>query len=187
MLKKAIYDRRDPYLALLEYRNTPITAEIGSPAELMFGRKIRGLLPHKQIFSNKKNEEIRNKLIERQNIQKAYYDRGVVNPKPLKSNDDVYVQKSNNIKERGIVVEECERPRSYAVQLESGNVVERNRKHLYKFKLKSKFKVQKTFSELTESEDTAKETNVTENNNTEKIMEKQGDTEKVLEKQGERV
>ena len=32
MLKKAIFDGPDPYLALLKYRNTPITTEIGSPA-----------------------------------------------------------------------------------------------------------------------------------------------------------
>lgn len=90
-----------PYLAL-EYRNTPITAEISSPAELKFGRKIRRLLPHKeQIFSNKNYEETRNKLIARQQIQKAYYDRGAVNAKPLKPSENVYVQKNNNVKERG--------------------------------------------------------------------------------------
>jgi len=72
-------------------------------------------------------------------------------------------------------VEECERPRSYAVQLENGNVVERNRKHLYKFKPKSKFEVQNMSSELTESEDKDKETNVTKNINAKEVLEKEGE------------
>lgn len=45
MLKKCDYDGKDIYLALLEYRNTPITDKILSPVELMYGRKIRGILP----------------------------------------------------------------------------------------------------------------------------------------------
>lgn len=50
------------------------------------------------------------------------------------------MEKGNNIKEKRKIVGECERPRSYAVQLESGSVVERNRKHLLKFEPKTESK-----------------------------------------------
>jgi len=35
--KKATLDKRDPYLALLEYRNTPISDTLGSPAQRLMG------------------------------------------------------------------------------------------------------------------------------------------------------
>jgi len=38
LLKKAILDKRDPYLALLEYRNTPTSDTLGSPAQRLMGR-----------------------------------------------------------------------------------------------------------------------------------------------------
>ena len=109
----------------------------------MLGRKIRGLLPQKElIFPNKNFETSRNQLIDKQQVQKLYYDRGTVNLKPLKVNDDVYVQKNKDQTERGKVVTICDRPRSYGVQLKSGPVIERNRKHLYTFTPKSNFEVQ---------------------------------------------
>ena len=40
-LIKAIDNKRDPYLALLEYRNTPMDNDTGSPADLLFQRKLR--------------------------------------------------------------------------------------------------------------------------------------------------
>lgn len=44
MLKKCESDGKNIYLALFEYRNTPVSDKIPSPTELMFGRKIRGIL-----------------------------------------------------------------------------------------------------------------------------------------------
>ena len=45
LLKKAVLDKRDPYLALLEYRNTPVSDVIGSPAQRLMGRRTKTLLP----------------------------------------------------------------------------------------------------------------------------------------------
>jgi len=45
LLKKAILDKRDPYLALLEYRNTPTSDALGSPAQRLMGRRTKTLLP----------------------------------------------------------------------------------------------------------------------------------------------
>ena len=39
---KAKQDRRDPYLGLLEYRNTPI--DVGSPAQLLMSRRLRSII-----------------------------------------------------------------------------------------------------------------------------------------------
>ena len=47
-LKKAVLDKRDPYLALLEYRNTPVSDMLGSPAQRLMGRRTKTLLPTSQ-------------------------------------------------------------------------------------------------------------------------------------------
>ena len=44
LLKKAKQDKRDPYLAMLEYRNTPVE-NLGTPTQLLMGRRTSGLLP----------------------------------------------------------------------------------------------------------------------------------------------
>ena len=44
LLTKAKQDNRDPYLGLLEYRNTPID-EVGSPAQLLMSRRLRSIIP----------------------------------------------------------------------------------------------------------------------------------------------
>ena len=45
MLEKAKHVRKDPYLPLLEQRNTPI-AKYKSPAQLSMGRRLRSILPY---------------------------------------------------------------------------------------------------------------------------------------------
>lgn len=68
---KTIYDGKDPYLALLEFRNSPISSEIKSLSELLMGRKIRGLLPVRNQKSDcNKLENVREKLINNQYLQK---------------------------------------------------------------------------------------------------------------------
>ena len=44
LLTKAKQDHRDPYLGLLEYRNTPID-DIGSPAQLLMSRRLQSIIP----------------------------------------------------------------------------------------------------------------------------------------------
>ncbi|GJQ73141.1 hypothetical protein Trydic_g1768 [Trypoxylus dichotomus] len=44
-LKKSRLDGTDPYLALLMLRNTPISSEIPSPAQILYSRRLRHILP----------------------------------------------------------------------------------------------------------------------------------------------
>ncbi|XP_046863366.1 uncharacterized protein LOC124457124 [Xenia sp. Carnegie-2017] len=45
IIKKAKYDNTDPYLGLLNYRNTPRDDIVGSPAQRLMRRRTRKLLP----------------------------------------------------------------------------------------------------------------------------------------------
>jgi len=51
ILTKAKMDRKDPYLSLLEYRNTPVD-NFKSPAQLLMSRRLRSILPttNKQLL-----------------------------------------------------------------------------------------------------------------------------------------
>ncbi|KAF0747865.1 Uncharacterized protein FWK35_00020961 [Aphis craccivora] len=96
MLVKAEEDNKDIYLALLEYRNTPISKDLASPAEILMGRKINGLLPIED--DKRKYTEVREKFIEIQNEQKQYYDKGAKELKELKEGDKVYLKKKKDEK-----------------------------------------------------------------------------------------
>ena len=45
VLKKAWEDGNDPYIALVEYRNTPISGLKESPAQLLMSRMLKSKLP----------------------------------------------------------------------------------------------------------------------------------------------
>ena len=90
ILRKAQESKKDVYLALLEYRNTPIDANIASPAELLFQRKLRTRLPCKQsLLKPSLQSDTHEKLQIRQKRVKRYHDAHVKQLKPLDVGDSV--------------------------------------------------------------------------------------------------
>lgn len=73
------------------------------------------------------------KLIDRQRKQKFYYDRTARDLNPLNVNDNVFVRKVLKKElEPATITKICNRPRSYEIKLNNGNLIERNRRHIYK-------------------------------------------------------
>ncbi|UYV83879.1 K02A2.6-like [Cordylochernes scorpioides] len=128
MFKERIGKSRDPYLALLAYRATPL-ANGFSPAELNMGRRIRTTIPtptkqdQPPTLKNLKNQE----AIQREK-QKYYFDRakGVRELPPLDVNDRVWL---TDHKTSGVIISKADTPRSYMVDTPRGRV-RRNRFHL---------------------------------------------------------
>lgn len=86
LLCKALEAGTDPYLAILDYRNTPTQGIGSSPAPHLMNRRTKTLLPTtNQLLQPqaRKQAEERAKLIECQQKQKWYYDRTVKDLKPL--------------------------------------------------------------------------------------------------------
>ena len=77
LLTKEKKDNRDPYLGLLEYRNTPID-EFGSPAPVLMSRRLRSIIAMTEaqlqptvLDPNK----VKQKLRLNQEKQKYYFDQ----------------------------------------------------------------------------------------------------------------
>lgn len=131
MLDKCVLDSKDPYLAVLEYRNTPISNTIPSPAEIMLGRKVRGLLPIKVTLEQLiQNNRVKEQLLERQIKQKLNFDKTAKELKPLDVEDNVFIARKGKHLIPAKVTKVGIRPRSYEIKTENGSVLERNRKHL---------------------------------------------------------
>ncbi|GFX42229.1 uncharacterized protein TNCV_4310641 [Trichonephila clavipes] len=99
IMKKAREDRRDYFVDLMEYINTPISGLGLSPAQMMFNRRLKTKLPISnkllivELFNN-----IREKLIKRQNVQKIHYDK-TAHPLPeLEPEDNVRILNFKNKK-----------------------------------------------------------------------------------------
>ena len=78
IIMKATTSGRDPYIALLEYRTTPISNCGKSPAQLLMSRRFRSILPStpaslQQDFVNP--EATQRRFEEKQDKQKMFYDR----------------------------------------------------------------------------------------------------------------
>ena len=67
LMKKATHNGNDPYLALLEYRNTPWSDTLGSPAQQLMGRRTKTLIP---TASNLLKPETINPITVQEELQK---------------------------------------------------------------------------------------------------------------------
>lgn len=133
ILDKAKASHGDPYIAMMEYRNTPID-NFATPAQLLMSRNIRTFMPvtDRQLTPKTVNKANFAEVRERaKSEQKKSYDRKALKLplKPLCVGDQVRIQQSAGWKPAE-VVELCDSPRSYVVKTEEGATLRRNRKHL---------------------------------------------------------
>ena len=120
MLRKAAHDGKDPYLGLLDLRNTPIPDLNASPAELSFGRALNTKLPvHKDLLTPQSPRDIQEDLRRRQQRQKFYYNGGTVEERDISPGDVVGVQR-NGKWEPAVVTGADPSPRSYTHSIRMG-------------------------------------------------------------------
>ena len=133
IMTKAKEDRRNPLLALLEYRCTPVDG-LKSPAEILYGRQLRSILPSTNQHLQQTTTDMQ-KIIQRrqemQDRQKRYYDRQAKPLPPLNVKDPVHLQR-NGKWQPGTIVDVAATPRSYTVQTQDGGTYRRNRRFIRK-------------------------------------------------------
>ena len=92
LLRKFLAEGQEPYIALLEYRNTPVCGLKFSPAQLLMSRRLKDKLPSTMnLIKPKVAEKTYEELKACQVKQKQYYDRGTKSLKPHKVGDSVRV------------------------------------------------------------------------------------------------
>ena len=131
ILTKAKQDRRDPYLGLLEYRNTPID-DVGSPAQLLMSRRLRSIIPTTDAQLQPKvldPHKVKEKLRLKQEKQKHYFDQHAKHLPTLEKGDRIRVQMGSHWKP-GVVTEHAGTPRSYRIRTDEGREYRRNRRVL---------------------------------------------------------
>ena len=119
----------DPYLALLDFRASPITGFKVSPAELLMGRKLKTKLPiFDTLLQPMQNDGIVSQLGKRQQQQKKYYDRGAREAPEVLLGDIIRVQRGHQW-EAAVVTRSHSSPRSFTAQ-QGGRTLRRNCRHL---------------------------------------------------------
>ena len=134
LMKKAVEDGADPYLSLLNHRNTPRDTILGSPAQRLMSRHTKTLLPmaEEQLKPEVKDPEVIQKRLQHYKcLQKKSYDRGARNLPVLKQGDVVRIRGEKGFPQKGVIIEKSKYPRSYLVKSSSGTY-RRNRRHLLK-------------------------------------------------------
>jgi Integrase zinc binding domain/Integrase core domain len=132
ILRKAKDANTDPYMALLEFRNTPLPCGY-SPAQLLMSRRLRSILP---TTNNQLKPELVDIKSARESMQamraksKAYHDRNAKPLPPLKPGDRVTYQ-NGNIWEPAKIVSPYN-SRSYVIETPDGVQYRRNRKFINK-------------------------------------------------------
>ena len=132
LLLKAKDDDKDPYLSLLDYRNTPRSDLLGSPAQRLMGRRTKTLLPtSSKLLEPKviKTKVVRSELQVEKQRQKEYYDRNAKQLPVLQPGQNIQVQMGKKW-EPAIVTSIPTEPRSYNIKTPDGQTYRRKRRHL---------------------------------------------------------
>ena len=134
LLLKALEQGEDPYLSLLNSRNTPRDEVLGSPSQRLMSRRTKTLIPatEEQLKPQVKDPQvIKERLDFYKKQQKKTYDKNAKQLPPLITGDTVRIRDDKGFHKKGTVVRDTEYPRSYIVRSQ-GVEYRRNRKHLLK-------------------------------------------------------
>ena len=131
IIKRMMKRASDPYLALLEYRNTPTAGMSTSSAQRMLGRTTRSILPTE---SNEDSDARCGTILQEKQRKKltvqTSHDKTARSMKPLAIGTAVMLRDFQSVKNKwrtGKVVDQLS-DQSYAIVSEdTGNVVRRNR------------------------------------------------------------
>ena len=121
LIEKAVRQDLPWNQLLLDYRCTPISSEIPSPAEILFGRKLRSsisILPSQVINDriSKQRELIAKKEGKFYTSTKDFQDR--IKALPFEAGQNVWLQNSDSRKyEEAVIREKCREPNSYMVEI----------------------------------------------------------------------
>ena len=132
-VKHLLKQSTDQYMALLNYRTTPLPWCGLSPAELSMGRPLRTLLPQTDNQLHPKWPYLslfRQKDQQQRDRQKKYFDsrHRVSNLPDIPDGSEVWIRTEGGPVE-GTVLSPAERPRSYVIDTPAGRV-EKNRRDL---------------------------------------------------------
>jgi hypothetical protein len=132
MMKKCNLNKEDPYIALLNLRNTPQEGSVYSPAQRLMGRRTRTLLPTSPKLLKPAYTQDHKAI--KVNHQAKVAEKGArfKELKPLQVNDSVRIQPINPAQEiwKPATVTRQVNPRSYIVTTENGRQLRRNRVQL---------------------------------------------------------
>lgn len=128
LITKAAESGQELYLALLEFRNTPIHNLGASPAQILFSRRCRTQIPtHESKLEPEIKINIKDKIKESQIKTQSYYNQRA-RPRPdFVKNENIYFQRHDNLWHPGKVVDISNSPRSYIVEGEDGTSYRRNK------------------------------------------------------------
>ena len=121
LIEKAIKQDLPWNKLLLDYRCTPISSEIPSPAEILFGRKFRSsfsILPSQVLNDriSKQRELIAKKEGKFYVSTQDFQDR--IKALPFEAGQNVWLQNSDSRKfEEAVIREKCREPNSYMVEI----------------------------------------------------------------------
>ena len=133
IIKKSQRDKRDLWLSILDWRNTPTECMNTSPVQRLFSRRTKTVLPTtSDLLTPKieKGENVTKLLNNKRKKAKYYYDRSSRSLRDLRVNEIVRVQplNSKHVWKLGKVLLQYA-PRSYVVEVD-GKLITRNRKFL---------------------------------------------------------
>ena len=122
LIEKAVRQDLPWNQLLLDYRCTPISSETPSPAEILFGRKLRSsisILPsqvHEWTRISKQRELIAKKEGKFYTNTKDFQDR--IKALSFEAGQNVWLQNSDSRKcEKAVICEKCREPNSYMVEI----------------------------------------------------------------------
>lgn len=117
-------------IALLEYRNTPVSGMTYSPSQILMSRMLKSKLPTTdKLLQSEVAESAKEQLEHCQKKQSCYYNRHAKDLPEIKENDPVRIW-YDRVWKPAVVKEKHNAPWSYIVTTPEGQECTRNRCHL---------------------------------------------------------